>query len=125
MKFIVFVDPLPFERECTLPHSLSGGVMSRVLVLGVALLVATSAHAQEVALSFTAAQVQQGRAVYDTTCAMCHGANLDDGPLATPLKGDAFMRKYGGKSARALFDVLRMTMPTGSPCLPSRKTRRA
>jgi len=73
------------------------------------------ASAQEVALSFTAAQVERGRAVYDTTCATCHGANLDDGPLAAPLKGDAFMRKYGGKPARALFDVLRTTMPTGNP----------
>jgi alcohol dehydrogenase (cytochrome c) len=71
--------------------------------------------AQEVALSFTAAQVEQGRAVYDASCATCHGENLDDGPLGAPLKGDAFMRKYGGKSARALFDVLRTTMPTGSP----------
>src|SRR5262245_11713939 len=71
--------------------------------------------AQEVALSFTAAQVEQGRAVYNTTCAMCHGANFGDGPLAAPLKGDAFMRKYGGKPVRALFDVLRATMPTGNP----------
>ena len=69
-------------------------------------LAATVAAAQEVALSFTAAQVERGRAAYDTTCAMCHGPSLDDGPLAMPLKGDAFMRKYGGKSARVLFDVL-------------------
>ncbi len=78
-------------------------------------LIGAPASAQEVALSFTAAQVEQGRAVYDTTCVMCHGANFDDGPLAAPLKGDAFMRKYGGKPARALFDVLRTTMPTGNP----------
>ena len=89
--------------------------MSRVFVVLTALLATAGAYAQEVALSFTAAQVQQGRAAYDTTCVMCHGANLDDGPLAAPLKGDAFMRKYGGKPARALFDVLRTTMPTGNP----------
>jgi alcohol dehydrogenase (cytochrome c) len=81
-------------------------------VCGLAL---SPAGAQEVALSFTTAQVEQGRAVYDTTCAMCHGANLDDGPLAAPLKGDAFMGKYGGRPARVLFDVLRTTMPTGNP----------
>src|SRR5436190_9868182 len=79
MKFIVVVIP-SFERECTLPHGLSGGSMSRVLVLGAALIVGTGAYAQEVALSFTAAQAQQGRAVYDSTCVTCHGANLDDGP---------------------------------------------
>ncbi len=83
------------------------------IVLGA--LTCGAASAQEVALSFTASQVAQGRAVYDTTCVMCHGTNLDDGPLAAPLKGDAFMRKYGGKPARALFDVLRTTMPTGNP----------
>ena len=89
--------------------------MSRILVFAGALLACAGAHAQEIALSFTAAQVEQGRAVYDTACVMCHGANLDDGPLAPPLKGDAFMRKYGGKPARALFDLLRTTMPTGNP----------
>jgi alcohol dehydrogenase (cytochrome c) len=78
-------------------------------------LAATLASAQEVALSFTAEQAAQGRAAYDATCAMCHGANLDDGPLAMPLKGDAFMRTFGGKPALALFDVLRTTMPTGNP----------
>jgi alcohol dehydrogenase (cytochrome c) len=89
--------------------------MRRLFVLGTALLVGSGANTQEVALSFTEAQVEQGRAVYDTTCVTCHGANFDDGPLAAPLKGDAFMRKYGGKPARALFDVLRTTMPTGNP----------
>jgi alcohol dehydrogenase (cytochrome c) len=89
--------------------------MSRVLVFAAGLLAGAGADAQEVALSFTAAQVAQGRAVYDTACVTCHGTNLDDGPLAAPLKGDAFMRKYGGKPARALFDVLRTTMPTGNP----------
>src|SRR5262245_29796952 len=136
MKFIVVVDPPSTSSECSgcgahchnrptisvaakeLIHcasALYGGFMSRVLVFAAALLAGAGAHAQEVALSFTAAQVQQGRAVYDATCVMCHGANLDDGPLGAPLKGDAFMRKYGGKSARALFDTLRTTMPTGNP----------
>jgi alcohol dehydrogenase (cytochrome c) len=71
--------------------------------------------AQEVALSFTQAQAEAGRAAYDATCAVCHGPNLDDGPLGAPLKGDAFMRKYGGQSVRTLFDVTRTTMPTANP----------
>ncbi len=73
------------------------------------------ATAQEVALSFTAAQAAQGRATYDAACAVCHGPNFADGPLGAPLKGDAFMQKYGGKPARTLFDVMRTTMPTGAP----------
>jgi alcohol dehydrogenase (cytochrome c) len=78
-------------------------------------LVGTLACAQEVALSFTEAQVVIGRAAYDQSCATCHGANLDDGPLGAPLKGDAFMQKYGGRPARTLFDVTRTTMPTANP----------
>jgi alcohol dehydrogenase (cytochrome c) len=89
--------------------------MVRVLVLAAALFSASFTAAQEAALSFTAAQVEQGRAVYETTCTACHGANLDDGPLGAPLKGDAFMSKYGGKSVRELFDATRTTMPTGNP----------
>ncbi|HEU4618924.1 MAG TPA: PQQ-binding-like beta-propeller repeat protein [Gammaproteobacteria bacterium] len=71
--------------------------------------------AQEVPLSFTQVQSDAGRQVYASTCAMCHGANLDDGPLGAPLKGDAFMHKYGGQSVRALFDVMRTTMPVSNP----------
>ena len=50
------------------------------------------ASAQEAALSFTRAQVEQGRAVYDASWAMCHGENLNDGPLGAPLNGDAVLR---------------------------------
>jgi len=89
--------------------------MVKASVFAAALLSAGLVSAQEVALSFTAAQVEQGRAVYETTCTACHGANLSDGPLGAPLKGDAFMRKYGGKSVRELFEVTRTTMPTGNP----------
>src|SRR5688572_33260928 len=89
----------------------------RLICLGGAfgLLGGAVAAAQEVALSFTAEQAAQGRAAYDTACAVCHGPGLSDGPLGAPLKGDAFMQKYGGKPARMLFEIMRTTMPTGSP----------
>ena len=73
------------------------------------------AAAQEVALSFTQAQAETGRAVYAQACAVCHGPNLNDGPLGAPLQGDAFMRKFGGQAVRTLFDVTRTTMPTANP----------
>ena len=98
--------------------SIAGDSMAQGLVhFGAALcaLTAAAASAQEVALSFTAEQAAAGRAAYDESCAICHGANLNDGPLGAPLKGDAFMRKYGGKAVRALFDVARTTMPTANP----------
>jgi len=73
------------------------------------------AAAQEVALSYTAAQADRGATIYASSCAVCHGPNLADGPLGAPLRGDAFMRKFGGTSVRTLYDVMRATMPTGSP----------
>lgn len=91
--------------------------MSSTLVRLVALFGAacSAVSAQEVALSFTKAQADAGAAAYAETCAVCHGPDLNDGPLGAPLKGDAFMQKYGGQSVRALFDVTRTTMPTANP----------
>ena len=66
-------------------------------------------------MSYTPAQAAAGRLAYDAACAVCHGPNLDDGPLGAPLKGVAFIDKYGGQSAAVLFDTLRTTMPTANP----------
>jgi alcohol dehydrogenase (cytochrome c) len=74
-----------------------------------------AATAQEVALSYTEAQAIQGQRAYEQYCAACHGPSLDDGPLAPPLKGPAFIAKYGGKTLDALFTVASSTMPTGAP----------
>jgi alcohol dehydrogenase (cytochrome c) len=89
----------------------------RLSCLGTALcaLSGALASAQEVALSFTEAQTAAGRAVYNGTCVVCHGSDLDNGPLGPPLKGDAFMQKYGDRPVQVLFDVTRTTMPTGNP----------
>ncbi len=81
-----------------------------VLALGSA-----AVSAQELALSYTTQQSQLGRAAYVANCASCHGPNLSDGPLGKPLKGPAFMQKYGGHSVRNLYDVTRTTMPTTKP----------
>src|SRR5690606_34085427 len=81
----------------------------------VALLLGSGAAAQEAPLSFTDEQADAGRRVYEQHCVQCHGANLDDGALGAPLKGIAFMAKYGGEAVETLFDVTRTTMPTGNP----------
>ena len=73
------------------------------------------AFAQEVALSYTTAQAAEGRTLFERDCTICHGENLNDGPLGAPLKGDTFMRKFGGQSVQALFDVTRNTMPMSNP----------
>ncbi|HWN87272.1 MAG TPA: PQQ-binding-like beta-propeller repeat protein [Vicinamibacterales bacterium] len=64
--------------------------------------------------SYTAAQAAAGKAAYDTSCASCHGGNLDDGALAPALKGVAFVQKYGGKSVENLFAKV-ASMPPASP----------
>ena len=64
--------------------------------------------------TYTAAQAAAGKAAYDTSCASCHGGNLDDGALAPALKGVAFVQKYGGKSVENLFAKV-ASMPPASP----------
>src|SRR5688572_3682636 len=64
--------------------------------------------------TYTPAQAGLGKTAYDASCASCHGGNLDDGPFAPPLKGVAFITKYGGKSVDELF-AKSMTMPPANP----------
>src|SRR5688572_1722321 len=64
--------------------------------------------------TYTTSQATAGKAVYDASCASCHGGNLDDGALAPPLKGVTFVQKYGGKSVDTLFSKV-TTMPPASP----------
>ncbi|MGD8341808.1 MAG: PQQ-binding-like beta-propeller repeat protein [Gammaproteobacteria bacterium] len=80
-----------------------------------AALVQGPVSAQDIALSYTAAQADAGATLYATGCANCHGANLDDGALGAPLKGPSFMQTYGGTSAAALFEITQTTMPQVSP----------
>jgi alcohol dehydrogenase (cytochrome c) len=84
-------------------------------VLVAAALLCFTAGAQEIALSYTAAQAQRGKVAYEPDCLPCHGANLNDGPLGPPLKGAEFIAKYGGKTADDLFKVMRTRMPSPAP----------
>src|SRR3569832_2063560 len=76
--------------------------------------VAFAQQATQSAPTYTAAQAAAGKTAYDASCASCHGGNLDDGALAPPLKGVAFVQKYGGKSVDTLFSKA-TTMPPASP----------
>jgi alcohol dehydrogenase (cytochrome c) len=64
---------------------------------------------------YTTAQATLGQAAYGTSCASCHGANLDDGAFGPPLKGVPFIQKYGGNSVEALYTVSATRMPTTAP----------
>jgi PQQ-dependent dehydrogenase (methanol/ethanol family) len=64
--------------------------------------------------NFTDAQATQGKAIYDRSCASCHGANLDDGEFAPPLKGVDFRLRWGGKPLDGLFAEMHR-MPPAAP----------
>jgi alcohol dehydrogenase (cytochrome c) len=64
---------------------------------------------------FTSAQAVAGKAAYQRSCASCHGANVDDGSSAPPLRGAAFLGKYAGKPAVDLFTYVSTKMPPGNP----------
>src|ERR1700682_6438570 len=63
----------------------------------------------------TSAQAVAGKAAYEQNCANCHGASVDDGKSAPPLRGAAFLGKYAGKPAADLFTYVTMKMPPGNP----------
>lgn len=86
-----------------------------ILCLGLLATAGPAIRAQERALSYSPEQSEAGRAAYLANCVMCHGPHLSDGPLGKPLKGPEFMRKYGGRSVRDLYEVTRTTMPSAKP----------
>jgi alcohol dehydrogenase (cytochrome c) len=64
---------------------------------------------------FTSAQAVAGKAAYERACATCHGARVDDGNSAPPLRGAAFLGKYAGKPAADLFTYVSTKMPPANP----------
>ncbi|MEJ0007282.1 MAG: c-type cytochrome [Steroidobacteraceae bacterium] len=93
-------------------------VPKSVIVIFLSLLGGSAGDArsqQSAALSYTQQQAEAGRDAYVTYCVSCHGAHLNDGAQGAPLKGPAFMQKYGDHSVLDLFQKVRTTMPTANP----------
>jgi alcohol dehydrogenase (cytochrome c) len=89
-----------------------------VLTVCLALMAMVGGEAQsqdQAALSYTHQQAEAGRSAYMTYCVSCHGPHLNDGTQGAPLKGAAFMRKYGDHPVLNLFQIARTTMPTANP----------
>src|SRR4029079_4013256 len=63
----------------------------------------------------SAGQAELGRTVYAQNCASCHGSDLTNGEFAPPLKGPAFLGKWGGQPLTALLDYMHSTMPPTDP----------
>jgi alcohol dehydrogenase (cytochrome c) len=81
-----------------------------VLIPAALFAIALPGHAQA-PVTFTAAQATEGQSAYAQNCAGCHGASLDDGEFAPPLKGTAFTAQWGGKSVGELYNYISTKMP--------------
>ena len=92
-----------------------------ILMVGIVLVdqnVPSDVDAQSLtSTSYTAAQATQGRSAYALHCASCHGARLDDGEFAPPLKGTEFRQRWGAQSADSLFSYISTKMPPARPSL--------
>jgi S-disulfanyl-L-cysteine oxidoreductase SoxD len=64
---------------------------------------------------FTPAQAGLGEREYAVSCAVCHGPDLAGGEHAPSLAGDAFLRRWQGRSVGDLFRRIRTSMPQQSP----------
>ena len=75
-------------------------------------LLGAGALAQQAGGSF-ADQVEHGRTLYARNCAACHGADLSGGQFAGPVKGPAFLTKWGEVPADDLLTYISTSMPPG------------
>jgi mono/diheme cytochrome c family protein len=60
-------------------------------------------------------QAQQGKALYDKQCAMCHGQTLEGMGQNSPLSGDDFLDKWSDQTLADLFQKIHTTMPAIKP----------
>ena len=86
-----------------------------VLATAVSAAVAGQAQPRREPATYTAEQADAGFAAYAQHCASCHGANLDDGPFAPPLRGSVFRETWLPRSVEALFTLTSTTMPEDRP----------
>lgn len=72
---------------------------------------------------FSAEQAATGKALYDSKCASCHGAEMGGMEMASALAGAGFMGNWSGQSVGDLATRIKLTMPANDPgILSSRQT---
>jgi mono/diheme cytochrome c family protein len=60
---------------------------------------------------YTAAQAQQGKAIYQDQCSVCHGDALEGQGRSSPLAGTEFLNRWIGQSVADLFMKTIVMMP--------------
>ena len=60
---------------------------------------------------YTPAQAERGESQYLTYCASCHRDDLSGFSTVPPLKGDAFLDAWSGRTADDLYTYIRTGMP--------------
>lgn len=90
--------------------------LSAVLAVGIGR-TAVSAQAQKNTWSgiFTADQATKGKAVYDKSCAECHGPALKGGDQGPPLTGEDFIGHWYDAQLSELAGKIGDTMPANAP----------
>jgi len=64
---------------------------------------------------YTKAQAARGKARYFTSCAVCHGPQLQGDSDSPELAGKSFMKRWGDQSVATLFAYASTQMPVGRP----------
>ncbi len=86
------------------------------LAMAVILSAVASPRAGAQTVTFTAEQVERGRAAYVHNCQDCHGTTLDNGEFGGPvLKGSYFHQKWAALDVGALFSFTQGLMPPDRP----------
>ncbi len=69
--------------------------------------------AAQTAGSYTVAQADAGRAIFDRSCATCHMTDLSGAFEAPELAGPNFRLAWGGRPVGELLDLVSVSMPPG------------
>ena len=64
---------------------------------------------------YAADQASTGAGLYETSCAECHGPELEGGETAPALAGPDFRWAWNGRSVGELFESIRISMLEGRP----------
>jgi mono/diheme cytochrome c family protein len=96
--------------------------LAYAVVVAVGVVVSTPAAARAQAPTrttwsgvFTAAQADRGKEVYLSSCARCHGTDLEGEEIVPPLTGGRFTSSWNGLTLGDLYERIRTTMPYDDP----------